>query len=1045
MAKLDPAIRHAITPPQFDGRKVHRGALIDRLHGEIGRKLVAIAAPAGYGKTTLLADFIAHTDVPTCWVQVVDADRDFVRLAGVILASLEARFRRLRNQIDVRAYVKAGPRGLAREIAAVIDELVPEPFAICLDDVHAIHGADNAMEFLDELIAEMPEHVTFFASGREVVEVSLASMMARGQLAGFGPHDISLTKEEVSSLMERLTGEQLGTNELDRLYEETRGWATGVVLSEFAPTRASLAHGLPENVVYEYLASVALNRQPEPIRQFMLKANILPIMTGETCDWLLETTGSAEVLSNLAARGLFTTARPDGAYEFHPMFRALLSESAIAADRSTHTRLQKRAAAYFRETSPEYSISLYLASGDRESASEVVRAVADTYFNKGRLDTLQTWLGEFPLDRHLVPALVYYNAIIKSEMGDFEGAIGLLDELASTVEPETKYGARGLVHMCRVLLDSQKWDEVEQAVIPAMNIVANTSDLGLEARYLRIKAKIEYEIYGRFDNALSLIDESIRKFREANEADAVSLALQDKAAIAGMSGQLGVARACTIEALEIAERNGSSLAKAYGHNNLAQAEYLSGRFDAAFQQFTVARDQARRAGSKALEGFIVQGLAEVFSDLGLVYQSAALFSEGLEIAAEIDDQALVAWGCLGTSILHLRGGGHKLASEWIRRAIETNAGMYKPAIAIQKAAIFLQSDPTMAYRELKALLDDNNGLSADLEARARFYMVLALHIMGEDNQKEGAFRSLLELCSLRSSIQHLAVELFHQPTLLAWAENDATKDPTLSLVLERVQAIRDTNKRVMGSKIEELSSGGLEVQTLGETSVRWNRQNVSELKPQANELLLYLVDNGPTERDRLADKFWPEHLPGRQTANLHMAIYSIRRATAKDAIALSSGNYSVADDLEVRYDVATFERAAALVYSMPLGDPRRLFALTEALNLYRGQFMPEFFSDWIVERRRSLELKYLDLASAHADEALRRDQPSRAADALREALIVDPLRDDLNERYLRALTRLDRRSEALSHYSRYADLLMQELGLEPTEEIRAIHRELSVG
>ncbi len=89
MARLDPSLKHAITPPAFDANKIHRERLVDALHGEIARKLIVIAAPAGYGKTTLLADFAAHTDIPVCWVGLTEADRDVMSFATVLLASLK--------------------------------------------------------------------------------------------------------------------------------------------------------------------------------------------------------------------------------------------------------------------------------------------------------------------------------------------------------------------------------------------------------------------------------------------------------------------------------------------------------------------------------------------------------------------------------------------------------------------------------------------------------------------------------------------------------------------------------------------------------------------------------------------------------------------------------------------------------------------------------------------------------------------------------------------------------------------------------------------
>jgi two-component SAPR family response regulator len=167
-----------------------------------------------------------------------------------------------------------------------------------------------------------------------------------------------------------------------------------------------------------------------------------------------------------------------------------------------------------------------------------------------------------------------------------------------------------------------------------------------------------------------------------------------------------------------------------------------------------------------------------------------------------------------------------------------------------------------------------------------------------------------------------------------------------------------------------------------------------------------------------------------------MAVYSLRNALGKDFISLDGVAYSISTEVDLAYDVREFVRTAKVAQELPVGDPRRLFAFTEAIRQYQGPFLLESESDWVVERRRYLEMVYLDLVSQHADEALMRDQPLRAVQLLQDALVVDPYRDDLNLRYILLLGRLNRRSEIVSHYQRYVTLLSSDLGLDPSEEVR---------
>jgi LuxR family maltose regulon positive regulatory protein len=307
--KNDSVLRHAITAPNFGRTKLHRERLVDRIHANVPRKLIAIASPPGYGKTLLLADFTENTELPVCWVRLSDADRDVMRLANLIAASLQKKFRRLRGEPNLESLANASPEALARAFTTVIDEKVNETFILILDDVHHINHAKPVLEFLDAWLEEQPEQMTLIAAGREVLEVSLAKLMADGALAGMGPHDLALTRDELIELVDKQTGIGLEESDAETLLEETRGWITGVLLSGMLSRNVmtALSHTTGP-MVYEYLASVVLNRQPDDVRRFMLDSAVLPIMTAESCDFLLQTNTSEEFLERLVREGYFVSA-----------------------------------------------------------------------------------------------------------------------------------------------------------------------------------------------------------------------------------------------------------------------------------------------------------------------------------------------------------------------------------------------------------------------------------------------------------------------------------------------------------------------------------------------------------------------------------------------------------------------------------------------------------------------------------------------------------------------------------------------------------------
>jgi LuxR family maltose regulon positive regulatory protein len=370
---MDPLLRHAITPPVFGAGKVHRERLVDVIHANIPRKLVVVAAPPGYGKTTLAADFTEHTELPVCWVRLTEADQDVMRLVRVMGASLGKRFRRLRGSLDVSTLKFSEPEGLARIFAEAIEMMIDEPFVILLDDVHLVNHSKGVLRFLDAFLEIQPEQVTLVTFGREVPEVSLAKLVAEGDLAGLGPHDLALNESELKELAAGQFAVELTDRETGEMLEETRGWVTGVLLS------GQLGGGLTQGwldgsrpMVYEYLASVVLNRQPDDFRRFMLDSSVLPVMTVTSCNAVLDRGDCERYLRKIVRGGIFITSTGEGlrTYEYHPQFREFLLDVLEGSDVRRLGRLRKRAADYLSEQGLiEHAVDLYIEAGGLRQAA----------------------------------------------------------------------------------------------------------------------------------------------------------------------------------------------------------------------------------------------------------------------------------------------------------------------------------------------------------------------------------------------------------------------------------------------------------------------------------------------------------------------------------------------------------------------------------------------------------------------------------------------------------------------------------------------------
>jgi ATP/maltotriose-dependent transcriptional regulator MalT/two-component SAPR family response regulator len=1048
MAKLDPVLRHAITPPAFEKSKVHRERLVDSIHANVPRKLIVIAAPAGYGKTTLLADFTAHTDLPVCWVRLTEADRDVVRFTDVLALSLQRRFRRLQNALNLERLSGSSPEALARAFIELIDTHVSETFVIVLDDVHLINESKATLDFLDAFLEELPDQVTLIGVGREVLEVSLARLMAESDLMGLGPQDLALTLDEVIELAQSRSGMELSDHAAEQLHEETRGWITGVLLSNeisgiiplrIAPTARPM--------VYEYLASVVLNRQPDHLRRFMLDTSVFPVMSVEGCDFLLKRDDSGRFLRELVRGGTFVTASDEGqrTFEYHPQFREFLLETLGSADRKQYKSLLSRAADYLAQhESPEHAIDLYCDAGAGRKAAALADKRAPEMYRRGRWRTLEAWKRRLEQVEAPAPKVFLYLAAYYSNQGNVEDASNALDRARKLLKPGAAKAVRAYAEIVQgfIAVRQRSFEAVVDAVEKAEAILGKVGSRQRRADCFRLRA-LESEHSGDLQGAEIFSAKAVSILELTDQKYALANALVDHSNIQDALGKSHESHATSLRAHELFNEVGSALTLAVSSNNLAYDAHKLGNYEQALELYNQALKFARQAASPHWEATILFGQADLFADLDLALQAAELYGQSLNLVNRIDNVDYIRYGCVRTSVLHRRRGGSGLAHEWLRRAMTLEEVNPQPVdIVVQLATLEIPVRPDHARETLLKLLEEEGQTDVQQRTLIEYYLSRSELAIGDLERTRVALESALDWAGANGTEQIIASEMSFDAEIRDFARRRLSGHPVLSIVLRRIETMRAVAQQYQDVPGEVDEGLRIICSALGDATVQRSDHQFTELKPLAREVFFYLIDHQKVDRDVLLENFWPHHPPGRQVANLHTAVYSLRRGFGKESILFEGTIYSLNPEFPFEYDVFRFEHAAAIAEGLPPGDPRRMFALFEAISSYGGAFLPEFTSEWVFERRRALEVHYTELLALHAVEALVRDEPLRAINTLRQALKIDPYRGDINLHYLEALGRLGRRSEIVAHYQNIVHLYRDDLGLDPPKDIRDLYASL---
>ena len=404
-------------------------------------------------------------------------------------------------------------------------------------------------------------------------------------------------------LTEKQQGEPLSDVEIDRLLEESRGWVTGIVMSGAeADLGAGSLIGGGRPMVYEYLASVVLNRQPDELRRFALDASVLPVMTSEACNVVLEREDSQKYLGRLVRGGLFVTASEGSprTYEFHPLFRAFLLESMEGADALGLSKLRRKAAKYLLEQgSTEHAVELLFEAGADAKAARLAESHSKEMFKSGRVQTLERWAERLQDDHSKIPNLLLYLAGAALNRGELEDANAQLSEARKEIGPKSSKDvqAKAEVWAAFLALREGRFPQAIEAADRVGSIYQKRQNPRNQAMALRAKAAALLHSCG--DNVLAeqLASQSADLLKGTGEEYQLVAALVDLYMIQSARGLFQEAARTVDQVLVQARILGAPLPLAVAFGNKAMGEHASGEFESALQYGRKALKYSRQSAS----------------------------------------------------------------------------------------------------------------------------------------------------------------------------------------------------------------------------------------------------------------------------------------------------------------------------------------------------------------------------------------------------------------------------------------------------------------
>ncbi|HYH85363.1 MAG TPA: tetratricopeptide repeat protein, partial [Pyrinomonadaceae bacterium] len=984
-------LRTKLLPPRPAPSLLPRPRLTERLEHNLAHAVTLVTAPAGSGKTTLVADFIRTGARPFVWYQLDQADADPLVFLGYVTHGIRQLVPGFGDATV--SYMHEAAKELAQAPERAVDVLlnevldsVEQQFILVLDDYHHLGAETSVHRVVDRLLAYLPDLIHVIIISRDMPPLALSRMRTQAAMAVVDRQELLFTDEETRELFRKVFDLELTPEQLAEYRERTHGWITALqlvrqVAQRQALARSGLTEAAPHDLVeilrqserdiFDYFAEEVFADEAEDVQRFLLRVSLLERIEPEASNSLYPE--SRALLQSLARRNVFLSLASDGRgeeYRLHPLFRGFLqkrfrAEMGRASVAAEHARL----ADYFLEREQwESAMHHLLAAEDFDRAAATIAERGGAWISAGALGSLAAFADALPTpaleahpralshraevarlrDEHdLAQSLFNRAASLLHERGDAEGEAEAFHSLATIAR------RRGDCEKAFSYLDRAVELSDERSVVRTK--CGNTRGLCLVAMGQWTEAEGEFRV-------------ALQSAEERGDRYHARLIAHNLGTPAGIRGDFGEALRWLRRMLRGEERADAPPVpqEAIAHLNIARCHLHLGGFKACEENLDRALEICQLFNLSALRG-------EIFEFYGNLYRE----QQDLARAVEYYDRAERAYDDAGVDVtrtelleerglLALQAGDLAEARARLDRLV---AGREYDEMGRQRAVLararvqIAQGKTEEARGDLYKAIEHfrAHGIYCN-EAPAAMLLAVCEHAADDEAATLSHLRRALDLAArydyeywLRGWVATYP-HVFSSPLAAELLPADLREQLLATTATTSAPALRPSGISI----VQQAPSADLSVNILGPVEVY--RDPARTFAPdawvtrRARDILCFIASrrHRRVSKDTIIDTFWGESDFGSVEKNFHPTISHIRKALnsnqplKQNFLLYRDGDYQLNPEFSYRIDTEEFDRLISE------GDAARrardaegfVRAYEEAAALYRGEFMQGGYDEW---------------------------------------------------------------------------------------------------
>ena len=426
--------------PQPKENVVHRSALFEKLNEGLNRKLVLVSAPAGYGKTTLVVDWIYSKKLKSVWYSLDESDNIFTSFLSYLITGLQTIDKSIGETIQ--PLLKTAVNLSAEKITGIlVNDLIQsnKMFVLVFDDFHYIHQKE-IIQFINYFIRFLPDNLHITIITRSDPSIQLSKLRSKQQLIELRIDDLSFSAKDTNEFFYRTHNISLKEEDADFLQTKTEGWISGIHLAGISIKGQDNVSTFIQNLkgssryIMDYLLDEVLSVQDKHVKDFLLKTSILQRLCPDLCDHILCTTNSHEIVELLETNNMFIIPLDNERkwYRYHHLFSDLLRKRLIQSSSINIPELHTMASEWLINNDlVDEAIHHLLLAQNYEKAAELISQEMFKIWDDGNHYKFSPWLNSLPENiLSQTPQLI----ILKAELAMTRWQIQDAEELLHSAE-----------------------------------------------------------------------------------------------------------------------------------------------------------------------------------------------------------------------------------------------------------------------------------------------------------------------------------------------------------------------------------------------------------------------------------------------------------------------------------------------------------------------------------------------------------------------------------------------------------------------------------